>query len=402
MRRRRKSTIHRLLPFSYTITFADITRALDPLVFQKSYRMSQQCFEQLLRDVHDLIDKPYKASTDYRRSTVPSDIRLAITLRLLAGASYLDLMLAYQVGEETIRDIFQNTCDGLMARLRLKGFPKSQAGLRSIARQFQTSRKDVSPLSGCVGALDGICIKIKKPEPEENPAMFFSRKGFYAIPVQALVDSNYIFRFCSAVCTGATHDSLAFSVSGLRRELEKGILGSVFYIVGDEAYICTDYLITPVPMSRTDTDEDNFNFFLSSLRMHVEQAFGMLVARWRILKGGLNFTVSKSTNIVCLCMKLHNYVIENDKERSVLRQALTDYEKEQIEVDINEWITVSKDTAREFQDRRGGQRCEHDGTLLPTSRRSTSTTRQRLIERVKDKGRSRPNVPLQPYSVDLE
>ena len=82
-----------------------------------------------------------------------------------------------------------------MMKLRLKGFPKSQAGLRAIERGFQTSRKDVSPLSGCVGALDGICVKIKKPEAVENPAMFFSSKGFYAIPVQALVDSNYIFRF---------------------------------------------------------------------------------------------------------------------------------------------------------------------------------------------------------------
>ena len=344
--RRRKSTIQKLLPFSYTITFEDITRALDPFHFQRSYRMSKPCFEQLLGDVQDLVEKPYKASTEYRRSTVPPEIRLAITLRLLAGASYLDLMLAYQVAEETIRDIFRDTCDSLMTRLRLKGFPKSQAGLRAIERGFQTSRKDVSPLSGCVGALDGICLKIKKPEAVENPAMFFSRKGFYAIPVQALVDSNYIFRFCSAVCTGATHDSLAFSVSGLRRELEKGILGAVFYIVGDEAYICTDYLITPVPMSVADTDEDNFNYFLSSLRMHVEQAFGMLVARWRILKGGLNFSVSRSTDIVCLCMKLHNYVIENDRERSVLRHQLTDHEKDQIEVDINEWIIESKDTAR--------------------------------------------------------
>ena len=188
----------------------------------------------------------------------------------------------------------------------------------------------------------------------------------------------------------------------MRRELEKGILGAVFYIVGDEAYICNDYLITPVPTSVANTDEDNFNYFLSSLRMHVEQAFGMLVARWRILKGGLNFSVSRSTDIVGLCMKLHNYVIENHRERSVLRHQLTDHEKDQIEVDINEWIIESKDTAREFQDRATTEGCEHEGTLLPASRNSTSTKRELLIRRVNAKGRSRPNVPLQPYRIDLE
>ena len=105
-RTRRKTMMQHLLMFGYTVSFRDIAKALDPVLFQKSYRMSQQCFEQLLGDVRDLIQKPYNASTEYRRSTVPPEIRLAITLRSLADASYLDLMLGYQVGEETIRYIF--------------------------------------------------------------------------------------------------------------------------------------------------------------------------------------------------------------------------------------------------------------------------------------------------------
>lgn len=286
------------------------------MLFQKSYRVSQQRFEKRLGDVRDLIEKPFKASTKFRRSTVPSQIRFAITLRMLAGSSYLNIMLGYQIVEETIREI--DTYDVLMTRLHLKGFPETQKELSAIACGFQTSRKTLSPLSGYVGDLDGICIRIKKPELEENHATFFSRKEFYTIHVQVLVDSDYIFRFFSAVFTGATHDSLAFSISGLRRELEKGIINSVFYIIGDEAYLCTNYLITPVPMSFAGNKEDIFNHFSSSLPLHIEQAFGTLFARWRILKGGLNFSAGKSTDIVCLCMKLHNCIIENDRECSVL------------------------------------------------------------------------------------
>lgn len=401
-KRRRKSYVQRLLPSRHTVSFDDITRALGPDLFRKSYRMSEAAFALLLNEVQDLIDKPFKAATEYRRSTVPPAVRLGITLRILAGASYLDLVLAYQVAESTLHEVFNSTCEALMTRLRLKGFPTSSAGLRSIAKRFQTSRKSVNPLSGCVGAVDGICVKIKKPEPQENPAMFYCRKGFYAIPVQALVDSDYIFRFCSAICTGSTHDSLAFSVSGLKREIDKGILGTCYYIVGDEAYSCTEHIITPFSKSGADTDQDNFNFFLSSLRMHVEQAFGMLVARWRILRGGLEFSVNKSTNLICLLMKLHNFVLENDRERSVLTHQLTDYEKQVLEADINQWCQESRQLAREFQGRYERDCCSHDGTLLPVRNGSNSRKRDRLVQIVKEKGRERPEVPLHHYSVDHE
>ena len=43
------------------------------------------------------------------------------------------------------------------------------------------------------GALDGICINIKQPESHHGPAGFYCRKGYYSVPVQALVDSRYRF-----------------------------------------------------------------------------------------------------------------------------------------------------------------------------------------------------------------
>ena len=56
-----------------------------------------------------------------------------------------------------------------MTQLRLKVFRTSGAGLGSIAKRFQTSRKYVNPRSGCVGAVDGIYVKIRELEPQEEP-----------------------------------------------------------------------------------------------------------------------------------------------------------------------------------------------------------------------------------------
>ena len=62
--------------------------------------------------------------------------------------------------------------------------------------------------------------------------------------------------------------------------------------------------------------------FVSSLPMRVEQEFDMLVACWRILRGGL---LNKSTHLICFLLKLHNFVLENDRERFVLTYQITDF-----------------------------------------------------------------------------
>ena len=175
------------------MSFDEITRALGPDLFGRSNGKSEASFSLLLSEVQDLIDKSFKAVTEYRMITVPPAVRLGITLRILEGASYLVLVLAYQVAKITLHEVFHSTCEALMTRLRLKGCPTSGTGIRSIAKCFQTSRKYVNPLSGCAGAVDGICVKIRTPEPRKPRSMLYCRKG--VISVQALVDSDYIFLF---------------------------------------------------------------------------------------------------------------------------------------------------------------------------------------------------------------
>jgi hypothetical protein len=76
------------------------------------------------------------------------------------------------------------------------------------------------------------------------------------------------------------------------------MLGSRFYnglnigeywIAGDAAYLCDNYLLTPFTKAQTHDQElglrrDAFNFYHSSLRMHVEQSFGIMVARFGIFR----------------------------------------------------------------------------------------------------------------------
>ena len=243
--------------------------------------------------------------------TVLSDSRLAITLRMLAGARYGDLMLLYCIKQCTVYNVFHDTVDALNEVLKFPLLPKTDEGLRRLANEMKLSRCRGNPLTGCIGALDGICIKIDKPRAELNPALFYCRKGYYAIPVQALVDHSYRFLCASANCVGSTHDSLSHSSSKLGIYLMRGLLGKAYWIAGEEAYICTECLLTPYPASQLPgfIFRQSFNFFLSSMRMHVEQAFGMLKAKWLILDH-LKFNTEKCSSLILLTMKLHNYCMD--------------------------------------------------------------------------------------------
>ena len=71
-------------------------------------------------------------------------------------------------------------------------------------------------------------------------------------------------------------------------------------VFGDNAYVNRFYMATPYSNVGADTQKDIYNFFHSQLRINIECAFGILVARWGILRKALssNFTVEKIVNMV--------------------------------------------------------------------------------------------------------
>jgi len=305
--------------------FICISSMLNEEDFTRTYRLSRNSFYRLLSLLLGGIVFESVSCVHNTGTKVAADSRLAITLRMLAGASYLDLRLCFNVSVSSIYRIFHDTCQAIMEALRLPGISRSWEDLHRASIEFKLSRRFKNPLSGCVGALDGIAIKIAKPRCNERPAAYFCRKGYYAIPVQALVDANYRFLCYSARCVGATHDALAHSVSELGAYLSQGGLQEEFWICGDEAYECRNWLITPYARSQCNDKEKYFNFFLSSHRVHIEQAFGHLVARWRVLNGGLEFSLSRNIRVVCACMKLHNLCIEQGESFDSVRNELNSH-----------------------------------------------------------------------------
>lgn len=83
------------------------------------------------------------------------------------------------------------------------------------------------------------------------------------------------------------------------------------YLVGDSAYTLSPWLIKPYPEGTRDPDEILFNKNLSSARVQVECAFGILKGRWRILQKRLDSRIDFVIKCTVACAVLHNICIQN-------------------------------------------------------------------------------------------
>jgi DDE superfamily endonuclease len=140
-------------------------------------------------------------------------------------------------------------------------------------------------------------------------------RAFFALPVQAICDAKYRFLYMSARCVRSTHDSLACACSSLGLRLSDGVNLGTYWLAGDAAYICTNYLLTPFTKSyimdpHLGQRRNSFNFFQSSLRIHAEQSFGIVIARFGILWRPLKFQLPTVPHILSACMRILNWRID--------------------------------------------------------------------------------------------
>jgi len=119
-------------------------------------------------------------------------------------------------------------------------------------------------------------------------AYYYSRNGFYALNTQAICESDYKFGWMACTSPSSVHDSTAFSGTGLGRSLldrgsalARSMTRDGHCIAAVEAHASSELLAVPWPGGgRGDRWRDAFKFSLSSLRIYIEQAFGILLWRW--------------------------------------------------------------------------------------------------------------------------
>jgi DDE superfamily endonuclease len=338
-------------------SFDELQGSVSRAEFTLAFRMSLETYANLLSLLKLDLTRDMRMASRSSGGRVDPEVRLALTIRMLSGASYLDTMMLFRVASSIIYDIFHRTIASIIRRIAMPCLPFQQNEMQNLALFFTNSRQPPNPLYGCVAALDGICIEVQKPLDMYGPRDFYCRKGMYAIPAQALVDANYRFLYLSARCAGSTPDGIARASSNFGLRLCREALPTGFWIAGDAAYRCRNGSITPWTSEQLLDDEfgvsrDTFNFYNFSLRMHVEQAFGMLVRRFGILWRKLMFSLPANVLVLAARFRLHHFCIEHGEaakgavlgpgERSVSDAAFQRWFRVHSKIDEDSYPFLSK------------------------------------------------------------
>ncbi|GFH61171.1 hypothetical protein CTEN210_17647 [Chaetoceros tenuissimus] len=270
------------------------------------------------------------------------EVKLAITLQLLAGGSYLDIAALYCSGYTYTYTIFHVTIRDWICNNRVISYPglayfEDVAKLRSESRKFQSCGSHGGIISGCIGALNGWLVKIRRPRSNDGAghiASYFSRKGFYANNVQAIVNKEKLVIWRSIKCKGSEHDSTAFKKTTLHDKLLlrfRDLLAMGFYIVGDSAYAIRSFLLTPFDNALPNSAKDSFNYHHSTCRIWVECAFGEIDMRWGIFWKPLQFDLDKNLKVIDAAMRLHNYLVQNRDTAVSKIEEFQVYERETVD-----------------------------------------------------------------------
>ncbi len=171
-------------------------------------RFSTGCVKKFKNNVGNEVFRPTNTCP---QDKVCGEIRLAIGLRILMGASYLDLIgLAF--GVQSIQSIYNYFTTSIQWINNTFSFPLvpilQQLKEGMINNDQQSTNYALEKLNkistdfgrdsdgifiGCIGALDGLAIRIKCPSLSKvisDPGNYFWRKNFYALNVQAICDKR--------------------------------------------------------------------------------------------------------------------------------------------------------------------------------------------------------------------
>jgi hypothetical protein len=227
-------------------------------VFYKQFRMHKEEFVDLADkckskypgkksglENYELAVKRGNASTGGNHTSL--EIKLAIFLRMCAGASWLD-MIWYGVSLSSVHDIFNFMLVLVNEALPDKevfNLPETTIELNRTANEWSelmVKSKCHDMFRGTILAGDGLVIPISCPTEEEllraglSHFHFRNRKGCFAIIVCAFCDAYGIIRWMSVDWPGSTPDIVAYKQTALYKKFTLGEIPNGFHMVLDEAY----------------------------------------------------------------------------------------------------------------------------------------------------------------------
>ncbi|KAJ0172544.1 hypothetical protein K1T71_011683 [Dendrolimus kikuchii] len=289
--------------------------------FHQYFRLSKT----QVNEIHSLIELDIKKIHTKFRKPIGTRERLAVCLRFLAtGNSFRSLGFNYRMGFTTVKVIAEEVCAAIWKKLSPIVMSKPTGQMwRDIAKDF----KNLWHFPNCIGALDGKHVAIICPI--NAGSTFYNYKNEHSVVLLALVDAHYNFIMIDVGAYGRNSDGgifqellmgKMFDRNQLNVPPNKSINGNTnalpYTIVADAAFTLKTYLMKPYSKAKLVNNDHNkiFNYCLSRACRTVENAFGILRARFRVFQGPLQVQPYMADKIILAACCLHNFLSPNTQE----------------------------------------------------------------------------------------
>lgn len=201
----------------------------------------------------------------------------------------------------------------------------------------------------CGGAIDGKHVRIKCPP--KSGSYYYNYKHFFSIILMAIVNANYEFIYVNVGTNGRMSDGGVIEQTSFYKKLneetlnlpkpEQNVENLNYVFVADDAFGLHKNIVKPFPQNNLTYEQRVFNYRLSRARRIVENAFGIMASRFRILSTEINLIPEKVDKTVLACCILHNFL--RRESSTYISTSSVDYENTETGNSVyGEWRNESQ------------------------------------------------------------
>jgi len=147
--------------------------------------MSKECFDKLCERIMNAVGEKMSEEYMFYSGTIDSnmhgaslmttggiicgEVKLALTLRMLAGGSYLDISLIYHLGFfSSVYHVFHHVIQNWINNDEVicflgDDYVHNRDEMRKVAMKFRQNGRHDGVISRCIGAIDGWLVRIQAP-----------------------------------------------------------------------------------------------------------------------------------------------------------------------------------------------------------------------------------------------
>lgn len=225
--------------------------------FYRRYRLNKSTVRWLSDEIFDFDDRVTATS---RR--IPDHVQLLLALRYYACGSFQSVVgdtMGFSQATiwraiTKVSTLLSNRIDDFIV------FPTES----SVLNDMKTNFYNISEFPNCVGCVD--CTHIRITAPCDFEYQYVNRKGYHSLNVQGMCDYKRKFTNLVVKWPGSNHDSWILKQSNIWNEFENGHKNGI--ILGDSAYPCRNWLMTPIISPRNHAEERYWHFLNPFLKKY--------------------------------------------------------------------------------------------------------------------------------------